>query len=155
LTLSAFRVERNRFRDSPFSGTGARLFGGRWNSPGTPLVYLSEHLSLALLEILVHADTPDALRDRFYLVVEFEDQLVRELAGEDLPGDWRGSPETEATARIGDAWARSRSSLLLRVPSAILPREHNYLLNPLHPDMERLRITEGPEQLVIDSRLMS
>ena len=137
----------------PFSGEGARLFGGRWNSPGVAVVYLSSHLSLAALEILVHQRplTPSGKYRAWQLA--WDEAQTERLAAKMYPPRWRESPAGPASMAIGDAWARAQRSLVLAVPSTIIPEEENYLLNPAHPDFPRLRIPK-PTEFSFDPRLL-
>lgn len=137
-------------RHPPFDGEGARLFGGRWNSPGVPLVYLSEHLSLAVLELLVHQDPRHLPSDLISHSVEIPDGFVEPRP--EVPAAWFADPLRRQTRRFGDNWAAERRSLALRVPSAIIPSEFNLLLNPQHPDSDELERI-GEELFVFDPRL--
>ena len=114
-------------------GEGARLNGGRWNSEGNAVVYLSSTLSLAALELLVHVDLEDAPRDLVALAVDLPDDIgMQSVDPSDLPDDWRDVPDHPACVARGDAWLAAGDALLLRVPSAVIPDEMNYLLNPRH-----------------------
>src|SRR5215217_6516134 len=117
----------------PLDGEGARLYGGRWNSPGVPVVYAASHLSLAVLELLVHTD-PDLLpADLVAHEVELPDDLsVERVDLATLPDDWRDVPDHPACRAIGDAWAAEARAAVLVVPSAVVPQEANWLLNPRH-----------------------
>jgi RES domain-containing protein len=152
LTLTAYRLTRATYAETAFDGEGAKLYGGRWNPVGVPVVYLAESLPLAALETLVHLERPRGLEAYVYFEVAFTDQLVLALAEEHLPPDWQDSPEPASTVAIGEAWLRSQASLLLRVPSVVVPRSYNYLLNPAHPDQEQVLI-RGPYPFKFDSRL--
>lgn len=135
-----------------FDGEGARLYGGRWNSTGTPMVYASEHQSLAALEIRVHIDRT-AMRRRYKcFTFQFAESLMDAFPAGGLPKDWREEPPPPALQLIGDAWVNSGSSVILAVPSVLIPREVNYLINPRHPDFARLKI-EKPADFAFDSRL--
>ena len=151
--LSVWRLVTPRFAKSAFSGEGARLYGGRWNPKGVPLVYTAASRSLAMLEMLVQ-DEP--LRAR-YLVIEA--RIPRRIAisrikVDDLPSGWRDLAARERLQTIGAEWAGKRSTAVLAVPSAVLPAEIDYLLNPLHPDFRRIRIGK-PQKLETDTRLIS
>lgn len=153
--LTAWRLvapKHGNPRDA-FSGEGARLFGGRWNSPGTPVVYSSSSLSLAALETLVHADRRRFERDYVTFKLHLLEELVLELREGDLPEDWRARAVSEGARRIGDAWAEARASVALSVPSVIVPVEHNYLLNPVHPQFSDL-VIDPPEAFRFDARLV-
>ena len=115
-------------------GEGARLYGGRWNSEGVPVLYTSSTLALAALEFLVHADIEDVPDDLVALAIEVPDDAgAKTVAVNDLPGDWNQLPDHPACAKIGDEWVAEGTALLLRVPSAVVPEESNLLINPGHP----------------------
>lgn len=123
-------------------GEGARLYGARWNSRETAVVYAASHLSLAALEYLVHIDLQDAPDDLVALRLHVPDSAT-ELAYEPtaLPAGWRDTPPRPESQAIGDHWARSGEHLLLRVPSVLVPEESNVLVNPAHPDASRVRVS--------------
>jgi len=136
-----------------FDGEGARLAGGRWNRRGTPVVYTSETLSLAALELIVHADPSLLPGDLVAISADVPDALRTETVSEkDLPRAWRRHPAPEELAELGSAWARSRRTAVLSVPSAVVPRERNLLLNPAHPDFGKVRVG-APELFSLDPRL--
>ena len=153
MTLRAWRIIKNRHAASAFRGDGARLAGGRWNSPGVSMVYTAGNPALAMLEMLVHLQAQELLNHYVLFEVSFDERLVTKLAVKDLPKTWRKSPPSTTIQRIGDTWIADRKSAVLRVPSAVLPIEWNYLLNPAHPDFKR--ITTGPKRPVqFDPRLV-
>ena len=135
-----------------FSGEGARLFGGRWNSPGIPVVYSSSSLSLAALETLVHADRRRFSREYVAFKLYLPEELTLELREDDLPEDWQARAVSEGARRIGDAWAETEASVVLSVPSVIVPVERNFLLNPQHPRFPEL-IIDVPQAFRFDARL--
>jgi RES domain-containing protein len=126
--------------------------GGRWSGIGTRIVYAAGSLSLAILEILVHLQQAEFLSG--YVVIEcaFPEDLVRDLDPALLPANWRVSPAPARTMEIGDRWVRESPSAVLRVPSVIVPSEHNFLVNPSHPDFSHLSVGE-PLPLDIDPRV--
>jgi RES domain-containing protein len=148
-----FRIAKsNHIND--LTGTGARLYGGRWNHRGVPLIYTSESRSLATVEYLVHLALPVAPGDLWMATLEVPDEIVPEkLDASVLPKNWRESPAPVALADLGTEWARSRSSLLLRVPSAVVEHEHNILINPVHDDMRHLKLA-NVEPCKLDERLV-
>ena len=149
--LSVWRLTTARFAKSAFSGEGARLFGGRWNRKGVSLVYTSSSQSLAMLEMLVQ-DEP--LRARYVMIeVRLPNAvMIERIRTEQLPSDWRELGAREKLQAIGTDWAKKRSSAVLAVPSAVIPDETNYLLNPLHPDFRRIK-TGKPQRFETDLRL--
>lgn len=152
MALVAWRITTRRDPRAAFDGEGARLYGGRWNRPGTRLVYAAEHLSLAALELFVHLDPEDAPRVLFRFRVEVPDDAIEVLPRGRLPPRWRAYPAPPATAAIGTDWARRREQLALLVPSAVIPEENNVLLNPEHPRFDRLDLGSG-EAFSLDPRM--
>lgn len=191
-TITAWRIYKPRHAPTAFTGDGARLHGGRFNSKGTPLIYTAGSISLAALEILAHLQSSDILLKYLIRGATFDDSLVTTLTPADLPPTWRTSPSPTVLQRIGDAWAKAanqpsqrtpsvgggerafgaaeqeapqkphratrsspqppRPTPVLQVPSALIESESNYLLNPAHPDFQR--ITLGPERpFTFDPRL--
>lgn len=150
--LTVWRLVTARFAKSAFSGEGARLYGGRWNRKGVPLVYTSGSQSLAMLEILVQ-DEP--LRARYVMIGVYIPKAVTidRIKVEDLPADWRNVAAREKLQAIGTRWAAKQSAAVLAVPSAVVPSEINYLLNPLHPDFRRIK-TGRPQKVTTDPRLL-
>ena len=116
------------------SGAGGLRFPGRWHNKGIPIVYLAESPALAMLEVLVHFELlPDDMPDSYQLLeVDYRERKgISRLAAEDLPDNW--TTNVAHTRAMGDAWLVSMRSLLLKVPSAIVPHSANYLFNPRHP----------------------
>lgn len=120
--MRVWRLCRAAFAD--LSGEGARLHGGRWNSPGRSMVYAADSAALAVLEVRVHLDLPpDLLPDDYVLVtIDLGDPPVETVA--ELPGDPRA---------VGDQWLAQQRSPVLRVPSFVVPESGNLLFNPAHP----------------------
>ena len=136
------------------SGNGARLYGGRWNHRGVPLVYTSESRSLATVEFLVHVSLPNAPGDLSMATLEVPDNIApKELDPSSLPKNWRDSPAPIELADLGTQWARSNTSLLLRAPSAVVEYEYNILINPLHEDSSRVKLVKVVP-FKLDERLM-
>jgi RES domain-containing protein len=130
-------------RHHRFDGEGARLYGGRWNHAGTSVVYTSSSLSLAALELFVHVDVDIAPRELVAIAADVPDSMaVETVKVESLPKNWRRYPAPEALKDIGTAWAAKRSTAILAVPSAVIPEERNYLLNPAHREFKRIRISK-------------
>ena len=147
-----WRLVKEKYADSAFSGEGAWRGGGRFNSPGRPVVYTSESLALAELEILVHLPTSRLLDSYVAFRARLPDGAACALDRARLPSNWRESPVPRSVQAVGDAWLKSESSLALRVPSAVVPAEDNVLVNPKHPRFEEVTI-DGPLDPDIDDRL--
>jgi RES domain-containing protein len=137
------------------SGAGPRLYGGRWNPKGVSVIYTSESRALAVLEFYVHLSRSVILPGLSIVSIDIPDSVSRkEIAMSDLPKNWRTYPAPPELAAIGAEWVRSRESLLLHVPSAIMPPERNILINPVHSEMRKVRIIEI-EEYGLDQRLIS
>ena len=127
-------------------GVGGMLASGRWHTRGRPLIYAARHLSLALVEQLVHRiQSPELLAKMHAVAIEIDapdDSIeVRDM----IP------PDRSASQRIGDDWLDSGRTLLLRVPSVVVPQEHNVIINPRHPRFGEIRMV-SQEPFTIDSR---
>lgn len=119
------------------SGIGGLRAAGRWHSQGRRIVYLADHPSSALLEMLVHLDR-DLIPATYQLLrVSVPDDVVIEIVGANLPADWRS--KAMSSREVGDGWLDRSTSALLRAPSAISERGSNYLLNPAQPTPRRSR----------------
>lgn len=153
-TVEAWRLVKPRWAASAFDGEGARIAGGRWNTPGTAVVYTSGSLALAEIEVLVNLPTPRLIGAYVAFRVRFDAGMVETALPVSLPANWRQDPAPTSAKAFGDRWARERRSLALRVPSAVVPAESNYLLNPSHPDAASL-VIEGPFDPLLDPRLWS
>jgi RES domain-containing protein len=140
LTISAWRITKQKHAKSAFSGEGARIYGGRWNSPGTAMIYTAQSQALAVLEMLIHLDSPELLKRYSLFEVEMDLLYVAELDLSNLPRNWRANPTPAGVRALGDDWVASRRSVVLRVPSALVPAESTFLLNPQHPDFSKLCI---------------
>ena len=128
-------------RHQELSGVGGLRAGGRWHYPGQPVVYLADSPAGALLEVCVHTAANDVPPAFTLLRVEGPEVDVRFVTDDELPEDWR--ERIEITRGLGTKWLQEGESVLLRVPSAIVPRTVNYLLNPLHPEAIMFRITDA------------
>ena len=145
--MLVWRLASGRY--PPLEGEGARLVGGRWNSPGRPVVYASESLALCLAECLVHV-TVALPRNYVAFKISVPDALVEERDIKSLKSRWER--DLMYTRAIGDEWLKEERSLALIVPSAVLPESRNVLLNPQHPRASRLRVV-SQQPFTFDPRL--
>lgn len=126
------------------SGKGAELFGGRWNSKGIPVVYCSESRALAITEIIAY--TPPGFIPEGYVLNIIEapntPHLLHSIAEESLPEDWKRYPHGKETKGLGDGLLKEKKYLLIKVPSAMVQGEHNFLINPLHPQFSEIKLLE-------------
>ncbi len=137
--MFVYRLCRAAF--ASLDGDGARLYGGRWNSPGRRVVYTSGSLALASLEYMVHVPAELSPVDLVALTVQIPDDISPEPLDVDaLPSDWHQFVDHAACRDVGDAWLRRGKTLLLRVPAAPIPSEHNVLINVDHPAAHRVTV---------------
>ncbi len=151
--LTAWRIVKKRYAANAFDGEGARLSGGRWSSPGVPVVYVASTRSLAALEMAVHLDRSTLLASFVLIPCHFDERLVTAVDRSRLPAYWRRDPPPPELAGVGDAWVKEARSAVLAVPSAIIDEETNFLLNPVHPDFSQIRIGD-PQEFEFDQRLI-
>jgi RES domain-containing protein len=150
--MLVYRIARSE-HIGDLSGEGARLHGGRWNHRGTPIIYTSAARSLATVELLVHVAFSFAPTDLKMATIGIPDEPPpEEVDVAALPSKWRDFPPPPKLADLGTSWAQSGRTLLLRVPSAVVEHEHNILINPAHPDIARVVLTEI-EDFRLDGRL--
>jgi len=154
VSVSAWRIVKRKLAKDAFSGEGARLYGGRWNSPGVSVVYAAQSQSLAALELLVHLENSDLLHEYVVIEARFDASLITRIAKSDLPKDWRAGPPPASARAIGDAWIAEEPSPVLELPSAVVPAENIFLLNPEHPTFAKIEIG-SPLDFEFDARLIS
>jgi RES domain-containing protein len=157
--MEVYRIQKDKHRDTVLAGEGARLYGGRWNREGTPLVYTSSSMELALLEATVHFEglPPAGLPPYIVVTMELPDEEISYVAIELLPGGWQlyeGYPADEL-AEFVQRQFKQTGCLGLAVPSVVIPhsKARNILLNPLSPAISRVRIV-AVQPHEIDPRLL-
>ena len=153
MPITAWRIVKARHAANAFDGEGARLEGGRWNSPGTPVVYTSGSAALAALEMLVHLGRGSILGAYVLIACTFEEALVERPDPKRLPSNWRSYPAPPELQLIGDEWVKAGSSAVLQVPSAVIASESNYLFNPRHRNFKAVRVL-SPQTFEFDPRLL-
>jgi RES domain-containing protein len=150
---SAWRIVRESRANTAFTGEGPWRYGGRWNSPGVHVVYVSEYQSTAAFEVFVNR-VPFILEEKYKAFhLEWPADLIEILPAKKLPPNWRISPPPAETMEIGDRWVQENRSAVLALPSAISPADTNFLLNPRHPDFKRIH-THPPIDYNFDPRLV-
>lgn len=152
--IAVWRIAKTRYANSAFDGEGARLNGGRWSSVGVRVAYASESVALATLEVLVGLQKSSVLASYSLVSAQVDETTVEPLSNASLPGNWRSHPPPPDTQTIGDRWVLERRSLVLKVPSAIIEGESNYLINPAHPDFGAVVIS-APTAYAFDTRLIA
>ncbi len=126
------RIVRHQYADRIFDGTGASMYGGRWNEIGIPMVYFADSIALAAVEVLVHIQNVHTPIQHVCAGVRVPNRHLEVLPLNELPANWQSAHGMVDTARIGSAWVRAATSLALLVPSVIIPRERVVLINPKH-----------------------
>ena len=127
------------------TGEGALRFGGRWNRPGRPAVYLGSCLALASIELLGHLKTSDVLRPYRKMPVDIAERLMMHIREAELPTDWSEPGLHPATQDIGERWLEGAESAVLQVPSAVVFGETNFIVNPEHPDFRGIHAGPVPD----------
>lgn len=128
-------TETLNYSADDLTGTGAKVTGGRWNRPGTALLYCAENIALASLETFVHFNASTLPLNRYLVRIDIPDDVWNAavvLTATSAPVGWDAIPTSKVSLDAGDAWAASAVSALILVPSVIVPEEHNVLINPIH-----------------------
>jgi RES domain-containing protein len=152
--MELYRIGQEAYAGD-LSGNGSRLFGGRWNSEGVYALYVSASRSLALLETLAHTPAK-MLQEKVYMLISISVPDIIPLQTVDtkkLPAQWDAFEAHPFTKQTGDNFLLHQKKLLLRVPSALVHEEYNYILNPLHPEMKQVKIVHR-RQLKFNTRLI-
>jgi len=149
--MIVFRLSKTKFaRD--LSGKGAEIAGGRWNSKGVAVIYTSASRALCTTEIAVHTPLGNIPEDYQIVSIQIPQSKIFELPVSRLPKDWRKFPHSSATQKTGDQFVRENKFLVMRVPSAVVQGDFNYIINPRHPDFQKVKIAETLE-FSFDERL--
>ena len=148
--MISYRLTTSEFADD-ISGEGAKIYGGRWNPVGIAALYLSEFISLSILEILVRANKSISPESYTLLSIQIPETSVITIDVKKLKNGWQD--HFEYTRSIGEDFLKMNEELALKVPSAIVPQEHNFLINPLHKDFKKVKIVAS-ELLELDKRLL-
>lgn len=150
--MLAWRIVKKRHALSAFSGEGSREYPGRWNLPGTPIVYAAQSRALAALEALVHFGGAERHIEFVAFEIAIPDDALQRVEVSTLPPDWRSATPNPRTQALGSEWQSSGASVALLVPSVLIPQEFCVLLNPEHSDAQRILISY-PEPFAFDARL--
>lgn len=152
--MRVWRICRKPYVDNALDGIGGMYTSGRWHTQGNPIVYTASSAALAALEVLVHVDPLTAPSDLRLLAIEIPDDLsTTVIESTTLSGDWSTVPAPASLQTLGVSWLTSGMSAVLSVPSAVITVERNFLLNPRHPEAQRIRII-GDEAFAFDTRLL-
>jgi RES domain-containing protein len=150
--MRVFRLIRKKY-GIELSGKGAALSGNRWNSRGTELIYTSESRALAMAEVAVHLSLSILPKDYVMVEIEIPNSVsISSLKTDDLPQGWNSFPHLLDTQKIGDDFVAERKSCVLKVPSAVVPGDFNFLINSNHLDFSAIKIV-GYKDFPFDQRL--
>ena len=148
--MVVYRLSRKKYAHE-LSGYGASLFGNRWNSKGIGIIYTAESRALAMSEVLVHLIKQSKIRqDCMILEINLPHTSVIDVDANNLPEEWNKFPLHPETQNLGNQFIRNRKHLAMRVPSAIVKGDFNILINPYHPDFEKVEIIAASEFLFDD-----
>ncbi|MDQ6815760.1 MAG: RES family NAD+ phosphorylase [Bacteroidota bacterium] len=139
--MIVYRIGRTKYAND-LTGEGARLNGGRWNHKLTPCLYTSESRSLSVLEYTVNVNIDDIPRALSMTTLEIPEKNILKLTIADLPGNWRTSPSPASTKEFGTQLLKTAEYAIIKIPSAVIPHEYNYLLNPIHRESVNISIVD-------------
>ena len=148
--MIVYRISNEIYKED-ISGNGAAINGSRWNSKNIKMLYTGEYISLCILESLVHLRKIDIPQNQYLLTIQIPDIKFQDILPSKLKSNWQ--QHLNYTQWIGDEFVTANQSLILKVPSAIVPQEHNYLINPLHTDFKKVKLISN-ELLELDKRLL-
>lgn len=152
--MEVFRLSQTQF-SMDLSGQGAKLYGGRWNSIGTPMLYTSSHISLCALELACNSGGLIGLKNLALTCITISNKaIIEKLDLKDLPKNWNTYPSSNANKIQGDQFLRSTPAIALAVPSVLVPEEFNYLINPLHPSFEKWVQILWNKPFTFDNRIL-
>lgn len=150
--MIVFRLSKSKFAGD-LTGKGAEISGGRWNSKGTAMVYTSESRALCTTEVAVHTPLGNVPLDYVLVSIDIpEDITIQELQLSEIPSDWKSFPHSHSTQEIGDNFVNSGKSAVMKVPSAVVQGDHNYLINPNHKESVQIKFISS-EPFSFDQRM--
>ncbi|WP_046758602.1 RES family NAD+ phosphorylase [Kordia jejudonensis] len=150
--MKVYRITSKKFAHD-ISGTGAAIYGGRWNKKGSAVLYTGESKEIALLETIVHIP-PMLIPDLDILTFEIPDDSITTLNRSDLPSNWKDYPAPTILAQLGEYWFLNQETIALKVPSCIIQTSHNYILNCQHKEYNKVKLISH-EDFHFDARLNS
>lgn len=140
--MRVFRLSRKKYAED-LRGKGAALFGNRWNSKGIEMLYTAESRALAMAEVVVHLSLASLPDDYMMIEIEVPESIkIEVLKPENLSANWNSNPPRSHTQLLGDKFIYSKQHCVLKVPSAVVKGDYNYLLNPNHPDFKKIKIID-------------
>lgn len=150
--MKIYRLSKKEFIND-LSGKGAEKYGGRWNSKGTVIIYTSDSRALCTAEVAVHFPLGIIPVDYFISTIEIPENVsMKEISPKSLPDNWKSFPHSHSTQQIGDDFVIKNLHLVLKVPSAVIQGDYNFLINPYHTDFKKIKIL-NIEPFDFDKRL--
>lgn len=151
--MIVYRLSRKKYK-SQLSGKGAALYGGRWNSKGTELIYTSKSRALAMAEVLVHLSLQNLPDNYYMLTIYIPDSIpMMNISIDQLPSGWNSFPFIRKTQNLCDALVQQNECGIIKVPSAVVKGDFNYLINPAYRDFDQIKIVDE-EAFPFDDRLV-
>lgn len=154
MNVKVWRISHRDYSSSVFTGEGAKLFGGRFNSEGLPAIYTCENLSLSLLEILVQVNDRRYFDSCLQYFIEIPEQLIFKPDQNSLPEGWDSIPYGSKSQKFGDEWLNRMDYVALKIPSVVVPMEFNYVINPAHHKFPDIKLSDG-EKVRFDPRFLT
>ncbi len=152
--MRVFRLTRSKYKIE-LSGKGAAKSGNRWNSKGTEIIYCADSRALAMAEVAVHLSLATLPNDFVMLEIDIPSDVSKSsLSVSKLPVDWNQFPHNIQTQQFGDDFIAKNKTCILKVPSAVVPGDFNYLINPAHKDFLKIKIV-GKDKFPFDKRLVN
>ena len=140
--MKVYRLARKKYAEE-LSGVGAAKYGNRWNTKGVEIIYTAQSRALAMAEVLVHLSLETLPSDFQMIQIEIPDSIkIESLSIRQLQTNWNSFPASVVTQQLGDAFIENNKNLVLKVPSAVVKGDYNYLINPKHPKFNQIKITE-------------
>jgi RES domain-containing protein len=151
--MIVYRLTKEKYKND-LSGIGAELHGGRWNNKGRRIIYTGESRALCTTEVAVHIPLGIVPKNYFLQSIKIPDLKMLEILRKDLEKDWRNFPHEISTKLIGDKFIQENKYLVMKVPSAVIQDEYNYLINPNHRNYTKVKLLKV-EQFKFDKRLFT
>lgn len=149
--MTVYRLSSGKYK-TDLSGKGAEISGGRWNSKGVAMLYTAQSRALAFAEVAMHIPYGIMPKDYHLISIHIPDTAtILDMMLQEMPADWRSNPHSDSTQKIGDQFIAEAKFLVLRVPSAVVPGDYNYLINPRHPQSIDVKVL-NTETFEFDSR---
>jgi len=139
--MLVYRIGTTKFAND-LSGEGARLYGGRWNHPGTACIYSAESRALCVLQFTAHVSAETLPKSLSISSIEIPDDSIKVISPSSLPTNWKSWPHSKSSRDYGTKLLEACKFLVLKFPSAIVPDEFNYIINPLHTRMKEVKVKE-------------